>query len=107
VDNQWGERALDRAYADIIGETDAPMPGVKLVEMAEHEYTTETVHERQTEMWNHLRACLVAVGLGEMPYGDVSFVSVKDSFRKDVPRFLNRLLGLPVADQVCDGVDFV
>ncbi|KAF8055385.1 FGT1 [Scenedesmus sp. PABB004] len=122
IDNRWGRDALSRAYDDIMFRT-MPMPGVKLPPLPEEEDgggpaagVPDVADEPAAAMYSgdaaqyrlmrRLGDALVRVGLIDQTskpdawHGLGASLSMRSKdFQKNVPRFLNRLLGLTLTEQ--------
>jgi hypothetical protein len=91
IENKWGGEALKRLYRDIIGASE-PMLGV-------------AVPGGNLERFRELaRPALVSVGLASVTHSRYGLkggmmIQVDDTDLSKVPRFLNRMLGLPLAMQ--------
>lgn len=109
VDNRDGQAALERVYKDIIGETTGPMINVEVPELPERlkptrgqaADTPECLKYRGPRENEHfyaaMRSSCLKVDLLEC--SDRNGYSIPKGQEKKVPRFLNRMLGLPIDEQ--------
>ncbi|EFN55772.1 hypothetical protein CHLNCDRAFT_51983 [Chlorella variabilis] len=114
IDNAHGEKALLRVLQDVCGEHGSkPMPGVKVPELPPELAESEFLHtsgmdelmersgrEATPPFFKYMRTKLLSIGVleeGGEGTGRILVPSAKAKVK--IPRFLNRLLGLPMVDQ--------
>ncbi|KAK3280596.1 hypothetical protein CYMTET_11574 [Cymbomonas tetramitiformis] len=88
IDNKYGQRALNRMYSDIVNGSE-PMPGVTLPIL---------LRGPHGGFYQMAREALFCVGIVDVSRG--GHVSIAKKYEGKVDIFLNRLLGLPIDDQM-------
>ncbi|KAL6746816.1 hypothetical protein V8C86DRAFT_2930794 [Haematococcus lacustris] len=112
IDNAIAHKALSRVYDDLENGSE-PMPGVRIPLLPDDAYDPVAMveagglpEELPTAVRRHayhqaMKAALVDVGLARnvSRFWAPDGIEVPPAQKQDVPRFLNRLLGLPIGTQ--------
>ncbi|KAJ9534596.1 hypothetical protein QJQ45_022183 [Haematococcus lacustris] len=112
IDNAIAHKALSRVYDDLENGSE-PMPGVRIPLLPDDAYDPVAMVEagglpeelpaavRRHAYHQAMKAALVDVGLARnvSRFWAPDGIEVPPAQKQDVPRFLNRLLGLPIGSQ--------
>ncbi|KAJ9534468.1 hypothetical protein QJQ45_016176, partial [Haematococcus lacustris] len=112
IDNAIAHKALSRVYDDLENGSE-PMPGVRIPLLPDDAYDPVAMVEagglpeelpaavRRHAYHQAMKAALVDVGLARnvSRFWAPDGIEVPPAQKQDVPRFLNRLLGLPIGTQ--------
>uniref|UniRef100_A0A7S3VHT8 Strawberry notch AAA domain-containing protein n=1 Tax=Dunaliella tertiolecta TaxID=3047 RepID=A0A7S3VHT8_DUNTE len=110
IDTPEAGNALKRVYEDICLSTGTPMPGVEVGNLPDDYFTSAEIaaagglvenidpDRRRAEYFKAMRNAMASVGLVNLR-GSFGGADFDPKICKDVPRFLNRMLGLPLDEQ--------
>ncbi|KAF5827529.1 hypothetical protein DUNSADRAFT_488, partial [Dunaliella salina] len=110
IDTSEAGDALKRVYEDICNRG-TPMPGVEVGNLPDEYFSSAEIaaagglvenipaHRRRDEYYTAMQRALLSVDLGSKSGFLPGTVEFDPKIIREVPRFLNRMLGLPIHDQ--------